>query len=438
MKNTLSAILAGIIVLCSIVPVEAGVLPFDKAEYSARRAKLMAEVSDGIAIIPGTRSGRQNNEIKYFCGVEVPRVVLIVDGIRKESILFYTTSVNYLRGEGLSPELARDPKGTTGVEKYYPARQFSDILTKLVEQTSIIYTPFRSELREPDLSTSDEWDGRLTRQLRFVKLLQERFSQVQIKDCSEIIWEIRRIKTQAEIEFLRQAGRIGVKAMIEVMKAAKPGQYEYELSSLYEYVCKRQGCRELAFDVIISSAENHRYLHYSGHNRLLADGDFLVVDAGPKYQGYDTDTTISFPINGKFTPRQREIYQACLEVSKGCMALYKSGITGYEIGKKVQQMLQKKGYDLNKDAFSSLRFFREGGITHYVGLATHDAGGRDLPPNRPLEPGMVFACDVFAVYADENLGVRVENTILITETGCENLNPGLPREISQIEALMKK
>ena len=96
MKNTLSAILAGIIGLCSIGLVEAGVLPFDKAEYSARRAKLMAEVSDGIAIIPGTRSGQQNNEIKYFCGVEVPRVVLIVDGIRKESILFYTTSVNYL------------------------------------------------------------------------------------------------------------------------------------------------------------------------------------------------------------------------------------------------------------------------------------------------------------------------------------------------------
>jgi Xaa-Pro aminopeptidase len=101
-------------------------------------------------------------------------------------------------------------------------------------------------------------------------------------------------------------------------------------------------------------------------------------------------------------------------------------------------MLQEKGYDLNKDAFSSLRFFREGGITHYVGLATHDAGGRDLPPNRPLEPGMVFACDVFAVYPDENLGVRVENTVLITETGCENLNPGLPREISKIEVLMKK
>ena len=109
MKGTLSAILAGIIAFLSIGPVEAGVLAFEKAEYSARRAKLMEKIPDGIAVITGTRSGPQNNEIKYFCGLEIPRVMLIVDGIRRESILFYTTRENYLRGEGLSPELERRP-----------------------------------------------------------------------------------------------------------------------------------------------------------------------------------------------------------------------------------------------------------------------------------------------------------------------------------------
>ena len=425
------------LVFLAVVTTTAGPLTFDKSEYAARRGRLMEKIPDGIAVIWGSFASPQNNEITYLCGVDVPRAVLIVDGIRKESLLFYTTTENYLKGEGMSVDLARDPKGATGVEKYFPANQFSTTLNRLAGQTAVIYTPFRSETRTSEVSTLHEWDGRLTRELQFVKLLGERFPQIEVRDCSEIIWELRRIKSPAEIEILRKVGRIGAQAMIEVIKAGRPGQYEYELSSFFEYSCKRQGCRNMAFDVIISSAENHPYLHYSRHNRRLTDGDFLVVDAGPELEYYDVDITISFPINGKFTPRQREIYEACYEVSKACLSLYRPEITGYQIGEKVKEMLAQRGYDLKKDAFTLLSFFKEGGLTHHVGLATHDAGGRDLNPSETLKPGMVFACDVFAVFPGENLGVRVENTVLITENGCENLTPGIPREISEIEALMK-
>ena len=271
-----------------------------------------------------------------------------------------------------------------------------------------------------------------------MKLLKERFPQAEVRDCAETIWEMRRIKSPAEVAVMRKAGRIGAQAMIEVMKAGRPGQNEYELSSLFEYACKREGCRNLAFDVIISSAENHPFLHYAQHDRKLVAGDFLVVDAGPELDDYDVDITISFPINGKFSPRQREIYEACNEVSKACLSLYKPGITGLEVGAKARELLERKGFNLAKDAFTQLRFFKEGGLTHHVGLGTHDAGGRDLNPAEPLKVGQVFACDVFAVFAGENLGVRVENTVLITETGCENLTTGIPREISEIEALIKK
>ena len=129
---------------------------------------------------------------------------------------------------------------------------------------------------------------------------------------------------------------------------------------------------------------------------------------------------------------------AALEASKACLSLYKPGLTGYEVGAKAAEILKQKGFDLAKDAFSLLRFFKEGGLTHHVGLATHDAGGRDLNYGGPLKPGMVFASDIFAVFPAENLGVRVENTVLITETGSENLTSGIPREVSEIEALMKK
>jgi Xaa-Pro aminopeptidase len=416
----------------------AGVLPFDAPEYAARRAKLMARIPDGVAVLWGSTAGPQTNELIYFCGVKVPRAVLVVDGVRKESLLFYTTTENFLKGENLSVGLAHDPQAATGVERWAPAAQFSAVLNRLAAQGRVIYTPFRAEEASRDASSLNEWDGRLTRELQFVKLLKERFPQVEVRDVNEILWEIRRIKTPAEVEVMRKAGRIGVQAVVEVMKAARPGQYEYELSSLFEYVCQRAGCRSLAFETIISSAENHPYLHYVQHNRKLTDGDFLVFDAGPKFDDYDVDITVSFPINGRFSPRQREIYTACLEVSQACLSLYKPGVSGYEVGEKVREMLQKKGYDLAKDAFQDLRFFKEGGLTHYVGLATHDAGGRDLDYGAPLRPGQVFASDVFAVFAAENLGVRVENTVLVTETGCENLTPGLPRSIAEIEALMKK
>ena len=397
----------------------------------------MENISDGIAVILGSRSHPQNNDLNYLCGVDIPGTILIVDGIKKESLIFYSTSEKYLKGEGLSPKLHTDPTGSTGIEKYYPADMFTEVLDKLASKTKIIYTFLKTEEREIEISSSDEWDGRPSRQQQFADLLSKKYKNINVKDCSGILWKQRQIKTEAEIESIREAGRLGAEAMIAVMKAGHPEQDEYELSALFEYVCKKGGAPELAFPTIISSAENHNYPHYSQYDRRLVDGDFLVVDAGPKINGYCIDISISFPINGKFSPRQREIYQACLEVSNGCLELYKPGITGYEVGEKVREMLEAKGYDLSRDEFSRMRFFKEGGLTHWVGLIPHDAGGRDLPKDMELKPGMVFACDLMAIFPDENLGVRVENTVLITETGCEILNPGIPREIDDIEALMQ-
>jgi Xaa-Pro aminopeptidase len=437
MKRIIITIVLALVAQGIIPAAPVGALRFDTSEYSARRTRLMDQLPDGIAVFWGALSGSQNNDFNYLTGVKVPKAVLIVDGPRKSSHIFYTTTENFLKGEGMSPALATDPKSATGIENCYKADQFTGILSQLAAQSKVIYTPFRAEEASREVTTNSEWDGRLTREQQFVKQLKDRFPQIEVRDCTEKIWDLRRVKTANEVEIMRQVGRIGAQAMIEVMKAARPGQYEYELSSLFEYANKRAGCHSLAFNTIISSAENHPYLHYAQYNRLLADGDFVVFDAGPELDDYDIDITISFPVNGKFTPRQREVYEACNEVSKACLTLYKPGITGLQVGEKVAELLQKKGYDITKDAFTRLRFFKEGGLTHYVGLATHDAGGADMPKNIPFKPGHVFASDVYAVFPGENLGIRVENTVLITETGCENLTPGIPREIREIETLMQ-
>ncbi|TRZ89880.1 M24 family metallopeptidase [bacterium] len=436
------------------LPARSAGLLFDKGEYAARRLKLMEKIPDGAAVLFGVPSGTeyglfQTNDFIYFTGVEVPGAVLIMDGTRKTSALFFTMTEKTAKGEGIDPAIVRQPKETTGIEDVYPYEAFSPYLQRLSGRVPVLYTSFLSEEvgRETAAGkfqeifrnmTTNEWDGRLTRELQFVKLLCERFPQAAVKDSTELIRDLRKIKSSAEVEMMRRAGRIGAKAHIELMKSCRPGLYEYELSSLFEHVCKANGAMGLAFETIISSAENHAFIHYCRHDRLLKDGDFLVVDAGPDLGYYDADISVSFPANGKFTPRQREIYEACNEVSKACLGLYRPGVTAYEVGGKVREILKAKGYDLSKDVFAKLRFFKEGGLTHSVGLAVHDAAGRDFAPDEPFRAGMVFASDVFAVYEAENLGVRVENTVLITGSGCENLTPGIPREIPEIEALMRK
>jgi len=451
-KISVKGALTVLIIILFSTSVSGKGLLFEKSEYTSRREKLMKTIPDGIAIILGSQhiTGYdeyfQNNDFVYFTGVEIPNAILIIDGIRKESILFFTISEREARGEGISLDLVKKPKEYTGIEKVYSYEQFSSYLYRLSSRVEIFYTSFIPEELIRECSREklnilrnnmmlNDWDGRLTRELQFVKLLKERLPQVKVEDCSKMIESLRIIKSPAEIVLLRKAGNIGVKAHTEMIKATRAGIYEYEIASLFEYMCKKEGARDLAYNVIISSAGNHPYLHYYKHDRLLEDGDFLVVDAGPDLCYYDVDISISYPANGKFTPRQREIYEACNEIQKACFKFYKPGITPAEIGEMAKELLIKKGYDLSKDVFQAMmRHLNNGGVSHYVGMAIHDIGGA---PREPLKTGMVIALDIYAVFPSEDLGVRVEDTVVITEDGCENLTHGIPREINEIEALMK-
>ena len=419
---------------------------FTKEEYAARRERLMEKIPDGIAVLLGAKSQvdyneyYQNNDFMYFTGVEVPDAILIMDGIRKESILFYTISEKGARDVGIHLDYVRDPQGVTGIERYLSREEFSSSLNSLADGTRVFYTSFKPEELMRECSREklrtlqrnmvfDEWDGRQTRELQFVKNVRERFPQVEIRDCSQMIWDLRTIKSPAEIEVLRKAARIAVEAHKAMIKATHPGMYEYELAALYEYLVKREGAQDLAYYAIICSGENHPYLHYYKHDRLLEDGDFLVIDVGPDYAYYDIDITVSYPVNGKFTQRQKEVYEACNAVHEACLQVYRPGLTREQCRLEVREILEKQGFDLTKDYFQRM----QGGFGHFVGMAVHDVGGGpDV-----LEPGMVFANEPLCVFPDENLGVRVEDTILITEDGCENLTAGIPRTVAEIESHMK-
>ena len=422
-------------------------LLFDKSEYAVRRQKFMEKIPDGMAVIFGAQPiGSyypyfQNNDFLYLTGVEITNAILIVDGIRKTSMLFFTISETAARNEGISVDLVKNAREVTGIERILPYENFTTMFTAMAGRTKVLYTPFYPEELAREASREkfgtlqrnqmlNFWDQRSTREMQFVKLLKEKFPMAEVRDCSNLIWELRAIKSPAEIELMRKAGRIGVKAHTELMRATRPGMYEYELAAVFEFINKKEGAQELAYGIIISSGENHPYVHYYKNDRLLKDGDFIVCDAGPDLNYYDIDITTSFPANGKFTPRQKEVYEAALAVHEASMKVYRPDLTAEQCRKEVDEILTKQGFDLSKDYFKQMR----GGFGHYVGMATHDVTGG----HQVLKPGMVFANEPLVIYAAENLGVRVEDTILITETGCENLTAGIPRTVKDIEELMKK
>jgi Xaa-Pro aminopeptidase len=419
---------------------------FDNAEYAARRASLMAKIPDGVAVIWGAQTPvnyyryAQNNDFMYLTGAEIPGAVLVVDGLSKTSTLLFTSTEAAARADGIDAGLVKDPRAFTGIERVAPIDTLDALLASIADRSKVIYTPFKPEELYREASTEklrtlqrnmtqNNWDGRLTRELQFVKLFKQRFPLVDVRDCSPLIWELRTIKSPAEIALLRRAGRIGAAAHTAMIKATRPGMYEFELSAELDYVCERQGAQESAYGVIISSGENHPYVHYNRHDRRLQDGDFIVVDAGPDLDYYDIDITTSFPANGKFTTRQREVYEASLAVHQANLRVYRPGLTLEQCQKEVEEILRKQGFDLTKDYFKRMR----GGFGHYVGMATHDVGGSP----QVLKVGMVFANEPYMTWPGEGLGVRVEDTVVVTETGCENLTAGIPRTVAEIEEAMR-
>ncbi len=429
---------------------------FDKSEYAARRLRLMEKIPDGVAVILGAMPHdgglgyRQNNDFMYFTGVEIPNAVLVMDGTNKESLLFFSITEREADGEAIDLELVRNPQEVTGIERVLERNRFSSYLNRYSNRPGVIYTKFKPEelyrensnekfTAQQRTMTLNPWDGRLTRELQFVHKLKERYPHATVKDCSPIIWNLRKIKSTAEIDVMRKAGQIGTKAHRAFIQSTRVDVKENELAALFEYVCKKEGADDLAFNTIIMSDKNHAYGHYHKHDRVLQDGDFLILDAGADYDHYKIDFSSSIPANGVFSPRQRELYELANEVREICLRTYRPGITFTEVGKKVEAYLIERGIDLSDPSNRNFRgIVRWGGYNHPVGMAVHDVMGSMTGPEEVLQPGFVFACDIQIPKPEEKMGIRLEDTVVITENGCEVLSSGIPRAIEEIEALMKK
>ena len=233
MKKRIPIVLVMLMVMAGSMRAQ---LIFEKSEYVLRREKLMDKIPDGVAVFRGAsipddfNQFFQYNNIMYFAGLEIPDIILIVDGVTRTSTIFFTITESAAKNEGLSMDLVNDPGRFTGIEKVLPYDQFTPVLTSLVKESRTIYTLFKADELIGEVSaekanslresmTENEWDGRLTRELQFVNKLHGKFPSAVVKDCSGIVSDLRKIKSKAEIDIMREAGRIGVKAHLAFMNA---------------------------------------------------------------------------------------------------------------------------------------------------------------------------------------------------------------------------
>ena len=421
-------------------------------EYATRRQHLMDEISDGIAIIPGATAPVadnryfQSNDFFYFTGIEAPNAWLVVNGISRRSTLFLTLDEHDAMGQGIPPELTTDPVGFSGIEEAFPFEEMDSFLAIRAREIGVFYLSHRPEELPGMITdevfeayqitvTENPFDGRLTRELQLVDRLKTRFPGVEIRDCHLAIQTMRKVKSPAEVRLAREAARIGVEAHLEFMRSTEVGMPERALAALFEFVSKREGAQGLAYETIIMAGGHHPWGHYHQYDRTLEDGDFIILDAGPEYAYYDADISTSFPANGRFTPEQRELYELGLGIRQVCLDNYRAGTSFGVVGEEVRTWLAENGWDPSERRFRGL--IRWGCYNHPIGMATHDVMDSMMGPDELLEAGFVFACDI-NIPESETMGIRIEDTVVITQDGFEILSAGLPRTVEEIEALMEE
>ena len=395
---------------------------FDKAEYISRRAKLMEYIPDGIAMIIGSEEGKQNSNFIYLTGVEIPNSILIIDGMKKESILFLPSVES----------IEKTIKAETGVASVMPVSRLSRQLASYQSQTDIIYTPFDKSDAEYVPKGLFDPDNRFSREMNLICQIKKRIPFFRFKDISQAIGELRVIKSPAEIEVMRECARISSLAHIEVLRSASPGMYEWELAALFEYTIKRLGGQGFGYEPIVPSIPKWYDSHYSDNSRKIEDGDIVMPDVGGEYQYYVVDISATFPINGKFTQEQKRLNRIICAVEEAMRKVFRPGIRSIDMKSEVQEILTKKGIEMDSEGVYRIL------ADHWIGLDVHDPGPSSR--NTILRPGMVLACDPAIKIRDENgnviKGVKIENTVLITEDGCENLTYLVPRTVEEIEKVM--
>ncbi len=388
----------------------------------------------------GTMPFRQNNDLFYLSGVDQEESIVLLfpdaPSEKHREILFLKETneeIAIWEGEKLTKEAAQK---NTGIQTIYWLQDFNKILKSIIYEAEIIYLNSNEHLREGnEVETRDD---------RFRKWCKNEYPLHAYERSAPIMDYLRSIKEEEEVELMQTACNITAKGVDRILKFIQPGVMEYEIEAEIMHEFLRNRSRGFAYSPIIASGFNACVLHYIENNQECKDGDLILMDFGAEYANYASDLTRTVPVNGKFTERQKEVYSAVLSVMKGANQILRPGITLNEYHKQVGEMMSKELVQLgliNQEEVDSQnpewpaykKYFMHG-TSHYIGLDVHDIGSW----YKPIEAGMVFTIEPGIYIREENLGIRLENNILIGKEKNTDLMAHIPLEIEDIEAAMQR
>lgn len=412
--------------------------PHMTEQYRSRRADLRKALGDGVTVLFGRTEDReedlrtgffQESNFYYLTGWQEPGAILLLAPLPEDlkapgyagkaklprEILFLperNPDQEKWTGRKMGPSDA-DAREVTGFESVMPAERFEAELAVALESYARLYTLV---------------DQPAAARLKQLAPLRE------ISNAAMAIARLRMHKSPEEIALIQHATDVTIEAHRAAWQRAAPGLYEYQIAATMMDVYQDAGCERSAYAPIVGSGPNSVYLHYSRDNRRMDAGEVLLMDVGAECAGYAADITRTVPVSGKFTRRQREIYEIVLGAQKAAIAAVKPGQT---LSKTAPNGLYRIAYDYidshGKDLHGvSLGKYFTHGLGHHVGLDVHDASD----PSAPLEAGMVITIEPGIYIPEENLGVRIEDMVLVTEHGAKVLSSTLPREPGEIEKLV--
>lgn len=382
----------------------------------------------------------QNSDLFYLSGVDQEETILLiypdaVNGAFREVLFVKETSelIAIWEGAKLNKQQATE---TSGIKNVMWNKDFDMFLQSVIFQAEHIYLNSNEHTRR-HIDTE-------TLEMRFNKKIISKFPLHKVERSAPIMHKLRAIKSKYEVELIQQACNITEKGLRRLLGFVKPGVMEYQIEAelVHEFISNRS--RGFAYGPIIASGANACVLHYVENNKECKAGDVILLDVAAEYGNYASDLTRCLPVSGKFTTRQKQVYNAVLRVMKGATAMLTVGNLIPEYHKAVGMMMEKELVDLGLITMDDIKkqnpewpaykkYFMHG-TSHFLGLDVHDVG--DF--NRKLEAGMVFTCEPGIYIPEENLGIRLENDILVTANGPDDLMKNIPLEAEEIESLMSK
>lgn len=435
---------------------------FDLDVYAARRARFLEPIEDATIVLSAAPTQirshdveylyRPSSDLLYLTGFEAPHCVMVLrTGKESPHFAMFIQDRDEEKEQWEGARLSVDgAKQIFGVDEVHPLSTLDEKLPEFIASRRRLYYP---------LNVNPDMDRRLFSALDGLKGSRTKPNRRPecIADPFRLLHDMRRVKGDEEIAVMRHAADIAAQAHIEAMSTVRPGQMEYQVAARFHYSFQRQGAFELSYPTIVGGGNNATVLHYQQNAHPLQEGTLVLIDAGAEYHYYASDITRTFPVGPRFSPVQRGIYQAVLDVQKMVIAQTRPGTSIEELNRTAQRGLTQALVDLgilsgkvdDLVAEEAYKPFYMHGVGHYLGMDTHDVGtyllDEDQP--RPLEAGVVFTVEpglYISVDREDvpeeflGIGVRIEDDVLVTPDGVEVLTSVVPKEIDDIEALRRE